>query len=154
MARSAGAPIAHKDVAAAASTYSAQTCGSPEKAFAASRPETAIRPTSVRKTSLRRSTRSAIVPPIAEKASSGTASQIESRPTWSVDPVSEYSWNGTATNVTMFPRYETAWPHQSRRKSRDSRRGRVSIANERRRANRPGRSVVGSASSSAAGGSW
>ena len=47
---------------------------------------------------------SAIVPPIAEKSSSGTASQIESRPTWSVDPVRWYSWIGTATNVTMLPR--------------------------------------------------
>jgi hypothetical protein len=90
-ALSAGAPIAHKEVATAASTYSAQTCGVGAKAFAASNPDTTIRPASVRRTSLRRSSRSAIVPPTAEKRRSGTASQSESRPTWSGDPVSAYS---------------------------------------------------------------
>jgi hypothetical protein len=44
---------------------------------------------SVQSAIFRRSNRSATVPPKAAKASSGTASQIESSPTWSAEPVSE-----------------------------------------------------------------
>ena len=48
--------------------------------------------------------------------------------------MSSYSWNGIATAVIWLPIAEIPVPNQSRRKSRDSRSGRMSTA---MRANRP-----------------
>ena len=72
-----------------ASTYSAQTCGLPANALTASSSRRPPQPdVGARARPCRRSSRSAIVPPNAAKSSSGTASQIESSPTWSAEPVS------------------------------------------------------------------
>ena len=54
---------------------------------------------------------------------SGTSWARLISPTWSEDPVSEYTWNGIATAVSWLPNTSTSWPANSRRKPRDSRNG-------------------------------
>src|SRR5438132_4910022 len=99
-------------------------------------------PVSVRNRTVRRSRASAIAPPQSGTTSSGTGAASPSIPTASVEWVSSYSWNGTATVPIWPPSVEIAWPIQRLRKSR-WRSGRVSIAS---RASRPGRSPVGTGS--------
>ena len=61
-----------------------------------------------------------------------------SRPTISVDPVSSYTWNATATRVNWDPAAVMPSPAHSRRNSRDSRSGVTSSAMPRSRPIRGG----------------
>ena len=65
--------------------------------------------------SLRRSIASAIAPPSSPNTISGTSATIEVTPTSSDDPVSAYTWYGTATSVICWPIIVAATPQNSRR---------------------------------------
>src|ERR1700674_4218102 len=98
------------------------------KAPSASTAEHVARQSWVTMSTRRRSNRSAIAPPPREPAISGTACTMPSRPTSRADPVSAYTWKGTATRVICRPTSDTSWPTHSRRNGTDSRSARASTA--------------------------
>ena len=75
---------------------------------------------------MRLSMLSANAPPMMENTSNGPSCATPSNPTASDEFVWWNTWNGSAAEVIVVPRNDTAWPIHSRRKSRDTRRGVVS----------------------------
>jgi hypothetical protein len=95
-----GLSMAESPALTAVSTNRGQTPGRPSEALTA-RP-TLVTPSSTCMTSMsrRRSTASAIDPPMREQARRGPSCAALTRPTMREEPVSSNTWNGTATVVT------------------------------------------------------
>ena len=88
---------------AAASRNSSQTGGSPWTAAAVSPAARAPGRSGSSSSSRRRSKRSAIAPASSDAAPPGPAPPGPPGRSWNADPVSSYTWNGSATSAAWLP---------------------------------------------------
>ena len=125
--RRAGALIAPPALAAASSAYSSHTERRPMSAWANSRPDTAVWAAVTASTSLRRSTRSASVPPGRAMTSIGTSVATPRPPTAAVERVTSQTCRLRAKFVIATPTPDSMLPSHRRRNAGISRSGAMSV---------------------------